>query len=39
MGKFSIYLGLQAMWVLQKQRGKRPLILGYKHSFTITGFY
>ncbi len=32
-------LGLQAMWILQNQRGKKPLKLGYKHTFTVAGFY
>ena len=32
-------LGLQAMWILQNQRGKKPLKLGYKYTFTIKGFY
>lgn len=31
--------GLMAMWILQNQRGRKTLKLGYKHTFTITGFY
>jgi len=29
--------GLRAMWVLQNQRGKKPMTLGYIHIFKVSG--
>lgn len=29
--------GLRAMWVLQNQRGKKPMTLGYIHTFKVSG--